>query len=280
MRIARRSFSIETRGSFRGTTPPAAMEAAVSFARTRRATATTKGAAAVAAARALTPLRLLRLPRRQHFLLPIRRQPRPQLRPSLLRERLPPRERIPRRLVRRPELQPLPNRFLAVDLREARLLARPHRHVLPGADLVLLEERLRHPGQRRRTGGRLARRLQHRLHRKLLLRTGGVVDTHGPVLDDVHYEGGEIARVDVLHRIVAGSRGERFAAAIDADRPVGVAVGGIAGTDDEPGPDGGGAARHRLLDRPLAERLQRAVVLAHLLATRLLQFLHRGLFVC
>ena len=73
--------------------------------------------------------------------------------------------------------------------------------------------------------------------------------------------------------------GPHVAAAGDAVRPVREPAGRVVGADDEPRPHAASTVRERALDLALAERLERAVVLADLLGAGLGERLDRRVFV-
>src|SRR5204862_1679798 len=76
---------------------------------------------------------------------------------------------------------------------------------------------------------------EHLTDAVLLRGPGRVVNSGRAALDHANSPFGEIARVDELHRIARLAGREHFAAAIDAHRPVGEAIGLVAWTNDQPG---------------------------------------------
>ena len=80
-------------------------------------------------------------------------------------------------------------------------------------------------------------------------------------LDHVEDPAGEVADVDELERTVGRPRREHRSAARDAHGPVGEAVGRVVRPDDETGADDQRAAAVHVLHGPLAQCLQRPVVL-------------------
>ena len=84
-------------------------------------------------------------------------------------------------------------------------------------------------------------------------RAGGVEVSRDRFLR--HSDGplGEVALVDDLIRVVRVAGREHLSSLLDPHGPVGEAVGGIGGPDDQTGADNGGAARERGVRDVLAE---------------------------
>ncbi len=99
--------------------------------------------------------------------------------------------------------------------------------------------------------------VKHCLHAQLVIRARRIEDAEDAPLGHPDGPLGEIAGIDDLHRVAAIARGEDFPATRQAHGPVGEPVGGVAGTDDQAGPDDGADAREAAFGFSLASRLQR-----------------------
>jgi len=116
-----------------------------------------------------------------------------------------------------------------------------------------------------------------------LLRPKGVEGADRVVLGQSDDPLGQVTHVDHLHR-VGGLAGDQDLLMVadglrDPHRPVGVAVGRVAGADDVARTHDRHAPRHRLLGRLLAEGLESAVELLHLLVGRVGHRGQGGIFV-
>src|SRR4029077_11606232 len=127
----------------------------------------------------------------------------------------------------------------------------PERQLHPLADALFQEERVVDPGdvgagQELFPGDAFA---------------GRVEDARSFALERLDEPEGEVADVDELDVSLGWSPGEHAAAAGQTMRSVGEPSGRIVGADDQTRPDGERPVPVELLDRALAEGLQRAVVL-------------------
>ena len=175
------------------------------------------------------------------------------------------------------KVRPRPERAVDPAPVEAGALAlagNPDRQVAPGRDLLRLQEVGRDPGQARVARRRRGDAGEHVAHDQRPGRPGGVEDARRARLGHADRPLGEVARVDELHRIAAVAGRQHLAAARQAHRPVGEAIGLVARADDQARPDD----RRRLAELPLrlgfARRLQRPVELG-LGAQRLDRLGHR-----
>ena len=127
---------------------------------------------------------------------------------------------------------------------------KPEWQLHPGADLVLGEEFVGHPGDVG-AGEQLAPRSP--IARR-------VEDTRHAALDAEDHPLGQVADVDELRPPLGWPRREDLAAALDPARPVGEAPGRIVRPGDQAGPDAEAVLLEDLPDGLLAECLERAVV--------------------
>src|SRR5439155_11752851 len=82
----------------------------------------------------------------------------------------------------------------------------------------------------------LADALDHRLHRKLLVRASRVIDADDVALEAVDDPVGKIADVDELDGVGGVARNNHYTAKRGADRPVNKTPRSVARADDEAGP--------------------------------------------
>ena len=107
--------------------------------------------------------------------------------------------------------------------------------------------------------------------RQRLRRADRVEAPVGAALGHRHHPAGQVAHVDHLRARARIARRQHRAALRDPRRPVGEAVGGIVGPHDQARPHDQRAVAELVLDRLLAERLQRPVAgLGDLLDRRVL----------
>jgi hypothetical protein len=129
-----------------------------------------------------------------------------------------------------------------------------------GADALCSQELQRHPGPRQWGGGDGGDAVEHLGHGAAVLRAHAHERAERLLLTEAHGPFAEVAHVDDLDAVLFGiARREDLAAARNADRPVGEAVGIVAGPDDEAGTHERGAVTERTERFGFRERLGEAV---------------------